>query len=286
MQIGSFTIDILSEGRFEIFDDGHINRISVSKENQSQTQTDPEKENISAIVGINPILVKTDMHNILLDAGLGWGLDEGSEYSDVSNVQTNLNVFGLAASDITHVILSHLHYDHAAGCTYNSSDFSTRATFPNATYYLHQKEWEHALTRVGQDQNTRGADYKLDEFYRLIADDKVQLLKEDYNEILEGIAAIRTGGHTPGHQVVLINDGDNTAYYLGDLLPSSDHLNRYGMSGIDVHAIRAKKEKIHLLRQASDDQAMLLFYHSQNARAGRLIRDEDKKYILADIPEH
>lgn len=285
MQIGSFTIEILSEGRFEIFDDGHINRIPASGKDVSQTQLEQKKEDVSAVVGINPILVKTGSQNILLDAGLGWGLDEGSEYSDVSNVQTNLNVFGLDVSDITHVILSHLHYDHAAGCTYNSSDLSTKATFPDATYYVHQQEWEHALTRVDQNQNTRGADYKLDEFYRLVADNKVELLKEDYNEIFEGVTAIRTGGHTPGHQVVLINDGDKTAYYLGDLLPSSDHLNRYGMSGIDVHTIRAKKQKIQLLRQASDDEAMLLFYHSKNARAGRLIRDEDKKYVLADIPE-
>lgn len=285
MQIGSFTIEILSEGRFEIFDDGHINRISASEKNATSSQSKQDKDGVSAVVGINPILVKTGSHNVLLDAGLGWGLDEGSEYSDVSNVQTNLDVFGLDTSDITHVILSHLHYDHAAGCTYNSSDLSTRPTFPNATYYVHQNEWEHALTRVDRDQNTRGADYKLDEFYRLIADDKVEFLKEDSNEILEGVTAIRTGGHTPGHQVILIKSGDNTAYYLGDLLPSSDHLNRYGMSGIDVHTIRAKKEKVQLLRQASDEEAMLLFYHSKNARAGRLIQDEDKKYVLADIPE-
>lgn len=285
MQIGSFTIEILSEGRFEIFDDGHINRVPVSEEEIYQSQSSQKQDDVSAVVGINPILVKIGPYNILLDAGLGWGLDEGSEYSDVSNIQTNLNVFGLDVTDITHVILSHLHYDHAAGCTYNSSDLSTKATFPNATYYVHQEEWKHALTRVDQEQNTRGADYKLDEFYRLKADDKVELLEGDHNEIVSGVTAIHTGGHTPGHQVVLINDDKNPAYYLGDLLPSSDHLNRYGMSGIDVHAIRAKKEKVQLLRQASDDEAMLLFYHSKNARAGRLIRDDDQKYVLADIPE-
>ena len=154
MKIGAFTIEILSEGRFEIFEDGHINRVATSDDG-SPLNKKLSGSDSSVVVGINPVLVKADPYNILLDTGLGWGLDAGSNYQDVSNVRTNLEVFGLEPKDITHVILSHLHYDHAAGCSYNTPDYKTEATFPNATYYLHEKEWEHALSQEEKDQCDR-----------------------------------------------------------------------------------------------------------------------------------
>ncbi|MGD8426904.1 MAG: MBL fold metallo-hydrolase, partial [Balneolaceae bacterium] len=146
MQLGSYTIEILSEGRFEIFRDGHINR--SSPEEDASRQDDITATSNSAVVGINPILIKTGPHNVLLDTGLGWGLDARSRYENVSNVKTNLEIFQLSPEDITHVILSHLHYIHSAGCSFTNEDSKTVATFPNATYYVHRKEWEYALSQV------------------------------------------------------------------------------------------------------------------------------------------
>lgn len=281
MQLGSYNIEILSEGRFEIFKDGHINRSTASKKN-TELKAEVSDSESSAIVGINPILVKTGPYNVLLDAGLGWGLDAGSDYPDVSNVKTNMEIFGLYPEDITHVILSHLHYDHAAGCSFTDAQSKTRATFPNATYFVHQKEWEYALSQVQKEQQSSGADYRLDDFYRLIADEKVELLTQNSNNILDGITAIRTGGHTPGHQIVIISNNGQYAYYLGDLLPSSAHLNRYAMSNIDSNPIQAKKKKVQLLRSAYDENASLLLYHSLFSNIGRLERDKEAKYVLKE----
>lgn len=282
MQIGSFTIEILSEGRFEIFEDGHINRVPTSGE-QFSSLNDVSGSKSSVVVGINPVLVKGGPYNILIDTGLGWGLDAGSDYPDVSNVRTNLEVFGLQPKDITHVILSHLHYDHAAGCSYTTADFKTRATFPHATYYLHEKEWEHALSEVEKDQQNAGADYQLDEFYRLIADQKVELLSGNSNTIIDGITTLRTGGHTPGHQAVIIKSAGKYAYYLGDLLPSSSHLNHYAMSQLDSNPIQAKKRKVQLLRSAFEENACLFFYHSQHSQAGSLEKNDNKQYVLKEL---
>lgn len=282
MQLGSFTIEVLSEGRFEIFKDGHINRSDISEKDVT-----PEAgiltSKSSAFVGINPILIKTGLHNVLIDPGLGWGLDAGSDYKDVSNVRTNLNIFGLEPEDISHVILSHLHYDHAAGCSFTDADTRTRATFPNATYFVHQEEWEFALSQTQEEPITLGAGYRLDDFYRLIADEKVALLEDNQNNIIDGITAIRTGGHTPGHQAVLISNNGECAYYLGDLLPSPAHLNSYAMRNLDIDPIQAKKSKIQLLRSAFDQNASLLFYHSLFSNVGRLQKDDKKKYILKEL---
>lgn len=283
MQIGSFTIEVLSEGRFEIFNDGHINRSSPSDED-ADSQSELGEPGSSAIVGINPVLVKAGPYNVLIDTGLGWGLDAGSGYADVSNVRTNLEVFGLQAKDITHVILSHLHYDHAAGCSFNTSEFKTQATFPNAKYYVHEREWKYALNQVDEDQKHRpGADYRLDDFYRLIADQNVKLLTGKTNSIIDGITTICTGGHTPGHQAVIIKSYGEFAYYLGDLLPSSSHLNHYAMRQLDNDPIQAKKSKIQLLRSAFEENACLFFYHSQHSQVGSLEKNDNKQYVLKEL---
>lgn len=282
MQIGSFIIEILSEGRFEIFNDGHINR-SVPSGKDPDVQSEMGDSESSIEVGINPILVKAGPYNVLLDAGLGWGLDAGSAYADVSNVKTNLEVFGLKPEDITHVILSHLHYDHAAGCSYTTPDFKTKATFPNATYYVHEREWKYALDQSNKKQTNPGADYQLDDFYRLIADQNVTLLKDRSNDIVSGITTVCTGGHTPGHQAVIIKSGEQLAYYLGDLLPSSSHLNHYAMSHLDNDPIQAKKSKVQLLRSAFEENACLFFYHSQHSQVGSLEKNDNKQYVLKEF---
>lgn len=283
MQIGSYTVEILSEGRFEIYKDGRINR--SPEDNDQSSELDLSLAGRSTVVGVNPVLVQSGRFNILLDAGLGWGLDAGSTFNDVSNICTNLSIFELEPEDITHVILSHLHYDHAAGCTFTNADHKTEPTFPNATYFVHNKEWEYALGQLEIKQELFGANYQLDDFYRLVADGHVQFLTGRINNILEGLRIIRTGGHTPGHQIVRLRSEGEQAYYLGDLLPTSSQLNHYAMSGIDVHAIEAKKQKVRFLKKACKEKAMLFFYHSKYGKIGRLVKDKDKQYALSDIKQ-
>lgn len=279
MKLGRFTIEQLSEGRFEIFADGTIHRKPVD---QTQPDVDRLGKNSSRI-GINPVFVSDGIHHILLDTGLGWGLDAGSNYEDISNIKTNLDIFGTAPEDITHVILTHLHYDHSAGSSYTDTSAFTRPTFPNATYYVQQREWDYALQQLESDKKTKGAGYQLDDLYRLVADGRIEFLDEDFIDLVAGIKIIWTGGHTPGHQIVRIEDEGKPAYYLGDLVPSEFHLNQYAMRQMDVHPVQAKKIKIQLLRTACEEKALLIFYHSLLSRVGRLSKDMHKKYVLKEL---
>lgn len=281
MEIGRFSIEQLSEGMFEIFDDGHINRIaSYAQEDKEKNRDFNLEPSNSSVVGINPILVSRGNQHIIIDPGLGWGLDAGSAYTDVSNIKTNLRIFELTPDDITQVILTHLHYDHAAGSSYSGEESSIQPTFPNAEYYLHEKEWEYALSQVAVEQTKKGAGYYLDDFYRLISDGRVTLLNSKTEEIFPGVMILWTGGHTPGHQIVRIGREDSCAYYLGDLLPSEHHLNHYGLHKLDADPVQAKKRKIQLLRQAHKEQATMLFYHSKYAQSGKLVKNKDKQYML------
>ncbi|SMO80693.1 MBL fold metallo-hydrolase [Gracilimonas mengyeensis] len=281
MQVGRFNIEQLSEGVFEVFEDGIIQKAEhpvPGKPLQTELST---KRPVS--IGINPILVSDGKHHVLLDTGLGWGLDHKSQFTDTSNLLTNLEIFGLTPSDITHVVLSHLHYDHAAGSTYVDERTSTCPTMSYANYFIQKKEWYFALEQMSSGQQMAGAGYNLDEFYKLAAEDKLVMITDEAFELLPGIDIIRTGGHTPGHQIVKIHDGGEVAYYLGDLVPSEYHLNHYAMRQLDVDPVQSKKAKTLILRQASKENALMLFYHSIHAKTGKLERGKDKNFVLRDI---
>lgn len=280
MKIGRFEIEQLSEGVFEGYPDGTYRKVNLEPRSV-QPIVYPGSNFVH--IGIDPILVRDGKHNILLDTGLGWGLDNRSTYQESSNLKTNLDIFGLTPSDITHVVLSHLHFDHIAGASYVDENISTQPTMPYANYFLQKKEWHYALEQINGNSNMPGAGYNLDEFYKLAAEDKLVFITDAYLELLPGVDIIRTGGHTPGHQIVKIYDKGETAYFLGDLIPSELHLNQYAMKKLDVDPIQAKKAKTLLLRQALEEEACLLFYHSIHTKAGILVQDRNRKFMLRKV---
>lgn len=281
MKIGRFEVEQLSEGIFDVFDDGTFQKIDAGEITSKKEATDVPRK--STAIGIDPILIRDGKHIILLDTGLGWGLDAKSSYTDTSNLKTNLDIFGLTPSDVTHVVLSHLHFDHSAGSTFVDDSATTQPTMPYANYFVQKLEWHYAVQQVGQKNPVKGAGYNLDELYKLHAQEKLVMITDTYFELVPGITLIKTGGHTPGHQIVKIQDGGETAYYLADLVPSENHLNHYAMKQMDIDPIQSKKAKTLILRQAVKEKAALFFYHSIHVKNGVLVQDEEKRYALLEV---
>lgn len=280
MILGNFVIEQLSEGFFELFKDGSFIKMDPSRLNEPET--DPFLGRYSSALGIDPLLVQTPEMNIIIDPGLGWGLDHSSSHKNTSNVKTNLDVFGLQPEDIDVIILSHLHYDHAAGATYVADSLKTTPTFSKAKYILHSDEWEFALSKINSNNREAGADYRLDELYRLAADKRFEFLYGEQENVTNGVTIIKSGGHTHGHLVVKLQSNSETAYYLGDLIPTEYHLNHYPMKLMDADPIVAKKMKTLLLREALKEEAHLFFYHSLFRKSGKLAKDEDRRYVILE----
>ncbi len=283
MNIGRFLVEHLSEGKFKVYPDGSFQKVKNSKPRKSLGTPLSGVRTYAATIGIDPVLIRDHNRCILLDTGLGWGMDTQSPYSDVSNIVSNLRIFGIDPSEVTDVILSHLHFDHAAGSTYVAKNSETTLSLPNATYHVQRREWEHALSRLNKSKSVAGAGYQLDELYRLAADDRFQFIEKDYQRILPGIETIWTGGHTPGHQIVRVSSENEVGYYMGDLVPSDSQLNHYAMKKADLHPQQAKQMKTVILRQALEEDAYLLFYHSLYTKHGKITKDKNRKYALSAI---
>lgn len=279
MKIGKFEIEQLSEGIFERYENGRLAKVDAKDITSNRQEPDFASKGIP--FGIDPILIQGDSRNILLDTGLGWGLDHRSDYTNTSNLKTNLDIFGLKPEDITHVVLTHLHFDHAAGSTFVNPELSTTPTLPNAHYFVQKLEWLWAVEQAASADNS---EYRMDELYKLYAEDRLVLLTDTYFELLPGITLIKTGGHTPGHQIVKMQSDDETAYYLGDLVPSEQDLNQYTMEHLDTDPIQSRKARTLILRQALKEKALLLFYHSIHIKSGILTSDETFRYALLENP--
>ncbi len=243
---------------------------------------DPNLGKYSSALGIDPLLISTGEQNIIIDPGLGWGLDHTSKFEDTSNVITNLKIFGLRPEDIDHVILSHLHFDHVAGSTFVNDRFETRPTFPNAVYYVHSDEWDYALTQIDQQPELIGADYRLDELYKLVAEKRLHFVEDDEYIVTPGVEMIKTGGHTPGHSIVRIEDSQAVSYFMGDLIPTEFHLNRPSHPQTVLDSAQVQQTKKLILRKAYQEKATMYFYHSLYKKTGQLSLDEKRRYILKD----
>ena len=143
---------------------------------------------------------------VLVDTGIGHFGRPPFEVE--SHLDQELASAGIAPTDIAHVVLTHLHADHAGGA--GRTDGSPR--FPNARYHVHPDDWsffeEH---RTPEDFTGRFAMAPIE------ANGMLELDPSDHR-IVDGLSVVHAPGHTPGHRVVRLEDGGRTLLLVGDLL--------------------------------------------------------------------
>lgn len=152
---------------------------------------------------VRPLLVRTDDGNILLDTGIGDIPEKLRKYYPVhrdSNLRDSLAAEGLTPDDISLIINTHLHFDHAGN----------NRMFPTANIIAQKKELDFARD---PPKFLRGG------YIRDFFETPNLRTIEGENEIAEGIRVILTPGHTAGHQSVIIDAGPTRYVYTGDVSP-------------------------------------------------------------------
>ncbi len=227
-------------------------------------------------ITINPLLVKTPEHNVLIDPGLG------DKYSDklryIYNIRrdktliTYLKEIPLTPVDIDVVIATHMHFDHIGAMTKIDDSGEIIPTFPNAKHYFQKGEWEDARH---PDERTK-ATYFAENFMPLQENGLVELIDGDF-QILPQIRVEKTGGHTKHHQMVIIESDGQTAVFPGDILPSSHHLPIPYIMALDLYPVEVMEAKRKLYERAIEGNWLICIDHGEEVRAG-YIRFDGKKY--------
>jgi len=219
---------------------------------------------------LNCLLVETPAGRVLVETGIGDRIGEkGREMRRYEGpwIVPALEAAGFAPDSVDAVAVSHLHYDHAGGVLRADGSLA----FPRATFVAQRAEWEIAM-----GMNPRLiASYDQPEL-RLIRDLGMQSAADGEVEILPGVSVFPTGGHSAGHQGVVVRGRDRTVGFFGDLCMRPWSANPKWVSAFDDFPLDSVAVKAHFFALAAAENWTIVLSHEPVHPVGRLVRDRDR----------
>ena len=272
LRLGPWTIHTLTSGTFGL--DGGAMFGSVPKALWQRTNPADEANRIT--MACRHLLIEGAGRRILVDTGMGSGWTEKQvkmfRIEQAENAMDSaLKGIGFSSEQVTDVILTHLHFDHAGGATRVDGNEMVPA-FPNARYYVQKAQWDLANSPSLKDQ----ASFVPDNFLPLERHGRLELL-EGEQEVAPGVAVLVGNGHTDGHQMVKVTGGGQTAVFLGDTVPTATHLALPYIMGYDLRPLQTLEEKAKLLAQAAEEGWWLFFDHDPHLAGVKVVPGE--KYV-------
>lgn len=257
-------------------------------------KTNPADAQNKIDLGTRSLLVEEGERLILIDCGLGNKQSEKffGYYSLWGNdsLDKGLHELGFHRDDITDVFLTHLHFDHCGGAIeWNASRTGYQPAFKNARYWSNQAHWQWA-TRP----NPR---------------EKASFLKENILPIEESgqlhfaplpktgnrgrlpelnLDLIFVDGHTDKQMLPVIKYKGKTIVYTADLIATTGHIPLIYVMGYDTRPLLTVAEKDHFLKEAVENEYLLLFEHDAYHELATLKMTErgvrlDHTYTLEEI---
>ncbi|MGO9180038.1 MAG: MBL fold metallo-hydrolase [Candidatus Limnocylindrales bacterium] len=219
---------------------------------------------------LNCLLVETPGGRVLVETGIGERSDERMrDRRDIRGpaVLPALRAAGFDPTTVDVVALSHLHFDHAGGLLAANGS----SAFPRARIAAQRDEWEFALG----DNLRLQASYDQGEL-RLIAEAGRAGAVDGEAELLPGVTVVRTGGHSGGHQAVVVRGRDRTVAFFGDLCMRPWSANPRWVTAFDDFPLTSVEAKVGLFRQAVEEGWTVVLSHEARTPVGHLVGDRDR----------
>lgn len=268
MQIGDYSLDWLYDAEFGL-DGGAM--FGVVPRVAWQKRYPADDENFLPLA-LRPLLIRGNGVTTLVDAGYGTKLTEKQQaqfrLSRQSDPVRALAVVGLVPADITHVVFTHMHPDHAGGATLREADGLLRPTFPRARVVIQEREYQAMVVPHLRTKHAYWPDN-----WRPIEDAGLLDLIDGTHEIAPGFEVFLTGGHTQGHQALKLKGPDTTLLHLGDILPTHAHINPLWVMAFDDYPMDSIAQKARWIGEAQEKGWWLSFYHDKFKLAARYDRD-------------
>jgi len=213
----------------------------------NEQQDDLQKRPVgSLLVEVQPFVVITEKDVLLLDTGLGFSKN------GTLQLHENLLKAGINPSEITKVLMSHLHKDHAGGVSSDSD--RSQLSFPGAKYYVQERELAFALEK--------GLPSFIPEEIEVLRNSpQVEFLKEDEGMISDYIRYKVTGAHSPFHQVFWIRENNETIFFGADDAPQLQQMKHRFVAKYDYDGKKAMELRREWWEQGMRENWTFLFYH-------------------------
>jgi glyoxylase-like metal-dependent hydrolase (beta-lactamase superfamily II) len=274
MKIGTYEVHSIETGRFAL--DGGAMFGIVPWVFWSKTNPPDERGRIT--LAARCLLVRGNGKVILIDDG------NGSKFTDKlkdiyrldnsqSDLLSSLARHGFAAKDVTDVILTHLHFDHAGGSTIMENG-TLVPTFPRAKYYVQKAHWDLSQKPSEKD---RGSFMKAD--YEPLMEHKVLEFVEGETQLFPGIDLVVCNGHTSAQQLPRIFDGKTSLLFCCDLFPTVSHLPIPYVMAYDVRPLTTIEEKKKVLARAYEEHWKLFLEHDPEVEA-ITVKASEKGFVI------
>lgn len=277
LQAGDIQIHFLNAGFW--WDDGGAQFGIVPRELWEKEKPANARHRIK--MSLTCPLILTGREVILVDTGIGNRLSEREQQiyaPDPSDrLVKGLRQLGFAPEEVTHVVFSHLHFDHVGGVVEKMADGKMRPIFRNAYFYIQKKEWELALAPT--DERLAAAYRHAPECLRAL--EKVILVNGD-TEIVSCVRTAISGGHTDLHQCVIVEAGGTGLIHLADIVPTTSHLRLAWNAAYDTNPLGTIAAKKRFFAEARAKNLWVSFSHDDKVAAGLLDKEEGKTSRLVE----
>jgi len=234
--------------------------------------TPPDEQN-RIDLQTNCLLLEDGEHRVLIETGYGgkWSeRDRGIFCMEDRTVLDALREIDVDPASITHVIVTHLHFDHAGGLTHLDESGEAVSSFPNAQIISQRAEWEDALANRSTMTKT---------YLRTHLDPVAEhlVLADGEAEVLPGLTVWPMPGHTWGQQAVRFSDEQGVVCFPGDVMPTANHSSAAFNMGYDMLPFTNSRSKRELLGQAADEGWRIAIDHEPGNPVVRVSRNADHR---------
>ncbi|MEO6794073.1 MAG: MBL fold metallo-hydrolase [Mycobacterium sp.] len=218
------------------------------------------------LMAIQSYLIESTAARVLVDTCFGESFLRSREIPD--RYEDSLAATGFGPADISAVVCTHLHRDHAGRNTVQRAG-QWVPTFPTADYLLTVAEYQHWREFTGEDRAPSECVAPLERH------GKLRLVDPDHR-VTDNIALVPTTGHTPGHVSVRIESAGAVAYISGDTVHHPIQIGNPEIAALpDADPVAARASRRQLLRRVVDERALLLGSHFTAPSGGFVNSGED-----------
>ncbi|MGI9108016.1 MAG: MBL fold metallo-hydrolase [Pyrinomonadaceae bacterium] len=272
MHFGDYRVEIVPDAEFGL--DGGAMFGVVPR--TLWAESCPPDEHNRIRMNMNCLFIEAGRERILIETGIGdkwsakheaiYGIKRRRPLGDSVQAVTNYR-----PEEITIVVNTHLHFDHAGGNTKRNAAGDLVPTFPNARYFVSRDEYEHAELPHERDR----ASYLPENWRPLRESGQLELQPAAY-EIVPGLRMETVPGHSRTMQCVRLERGGQTLFGFADLIPMRAHVALAWIMGYDLYPVETLEAKRRLLPQAARENWFCLFYHDPDAHLCRIVEAKGK----------
>ncbi len=266
MKLGKFQIDVIVENTSYV-DGGMMFGVVPKKLWAKNVQVN--EQNLVPM-DLNIFVIRTGEHTLIVDTGLGEMLTERQQKmygtAPESRLESGLTGLGIAPEDIDYVIHTHLHLDHVGGAVKDDGRGNPVPRFPKAQYIVQKLEFEAA----NNPDDRSVAAYDKTKFMPLYDAGLLKIIEGNV-DLIPGVKLVLTGGHTMGHQGVIIESEGERLFLFADIVPFQAHIRPAYVASADLFPLDTIKIKKELLPDIAKHGWYLGFDHEIDIKVCRIV---------------